>query len=49
MWTTEDEGEGEPVALNADDDEDGGLGKKELVDGLITAVSRTAVIGYLIR
>lgn len=38
MWTTENEDDGEDISA-VDDDDDGGLVKKELVDGLIAAVS----------
>lgn len=37
MWSEDDEGES--AAASADEDDDGGLSKKELVDGLIAAVS----------
>jgi hypothetical protein len=36
MWTTEEE---DAEVGEEDEDDDGGLGKKELVDGLIAAVS----------
>ena len=38
MWSAQDEDEGDVVLSFADDEIDGGLGKKELVDGLIAAV-----------
>ena len=39
MWTAEDGEDGESVASGVDDEDDGGLSKKDLVDGLIAAVS----------
>ena len=37
MWSEDDDGESE--AATAEEDDDGGLSKKELVNGLIAAVS----------
>jgi hypothetical protein len=43
MWTTGDEDEVDSIASTADEDDDGGLGKKELVDGLVAAVGRSGI------
>ena len=43
MWTTDNE-DGDSVSSAADDDGDGGLGKKALVDGLIAAVRSPEVL-----
>lgn len=39
MWTTDDEDGADSIGSAADEDDGGGLSKKDLVDGLITAVS----------
>ena len=43
MWSTDDEDGDFSSATSVEDDDDGGLSKKELIDGLIAAVRPSVV------
>lgn len=44
MWSTEDEDEQGDAAM--EDEDDAGLSKKELVDGLVAAVRHESAFSY---